>query len=210
VALGRIPATPTAGLWPPQHGTDSRRDRGAGALPVGALSGFARAAGVELVHVKPHGALYNQAVRDPALAAAIARGVARFSRELILVGLAGSCLIDAAIAAGLPAASEGFADRAYQPDGSLYPAASPARCTPTRPPPRPGGQPGAAGHSHHRRQPDHYVPVDTLCIHGDTPGAVNFARAVRTVLEGAGIEVTGLRKAKAQSHLDRQTHQSIL
>jgi len=162
---------------------------------VGALSGFARAAGVELVHVKPHGALYNQAARDPMLAAAIARGVARFSRELILVGLAGSRLVEAAIDSGLPAASEGFADRAYNPDGSPMsrslpgavhadPAAAAAQAVRLAQ----QGIPITAGSQ------TRYVPVDTLCIHGDTPGAFDFARVVRAALDGAGIEVRGLGK----------------
>jgi UPF0271 protein len=160
---------------------------------VGALAGFARAAGVELVHVKPHGALYNQAAKDRSLAKAIARGVARFSRKLILVGLAGSRLVDAAIDAGLPTASEGFADRAYNPDGSLRPRslpgavhADPAAAAAQAVSLAQQGIPITAGSQ------THYVPVDTLCIHGDTPGAAAFARAVRAALEEAGIEVRGL------------------
>src|ERR671932_365987 len=86
---------------------------------IGAIYAFARAAGVPLAHVKPHGALYNFAARDPAAAEAIARAVRSFSAELILVGLAGSLLIEAARAAGVPYAAEAFVDRAYAPDGSL-------------------------------------------------------------------------------------------
>ena len=163
---------------------------------IGALSGFARSAGVELVHVKPHGALYNQAAKDPALAAAVARGVARFSRELILVGLAGSRLIDAAVDAGLPTASEGFADRAYNPDGSLrarsLPGAvhtDPAEAAAQAVRLAQQGIPITAGSQ------TRYAPVDTLCIHGDTPSAVEFAGAVRAALVEAGIEVKGLQQA---------------
>jgi UPF0271 protein len=86
---------------------------------VAALAGFARGAGKSLVHVKPHGALYNQAARDPRLAEAVARGVARFSRDLILVGLAGSVLLSAGQSVGLHVAAEGFPDRATNKDGSL-------------------------------------------------------------------------------------------
>ena len=164
---------------------------------IGALAGFARSAGVELVHVKPHGALYNQAAKDPALAAAVARGVAHFSRELILVGLAGSRLIDAGIDAGLPTASEGFADRAYNPDGSLrarsLPGAvhtDPAEAAAQAVRLAQQGIPITAG-SHQTC----YAPVDTLCIHGDTPGAPDFARDVRAALAEAGIEVKGLQQA---------------
>lgn len=84
---------------------------------VGALAAFARSVGAELTHVKPHGALYHMAAHDPEIARSVARGVARAGPRLILVGLAGSAFIQAAAEGGLPAAREGFADRAYEPDG---------------------------------------------------------------------------------------------
>ena len=86
---------------------------------IGALAAFARASGAELVHVKPHGALYNQAAQDYTMARAIARAIARFSPQLILVGLANSRLMEAGLEAGLPVACEAFVDRAYEADGSL-------------------------------------------------------------------------------------------
>jgi UPF0271 protein len=151
---------------------------------VGALAAFTRAAGVELTHVKPHGALYNQAARDPALAEAIGRAVVRFSRSLVLVGLAGSALVAAAAGAGLQAAGEGFPDRAYEPDGSL----------------RARRLPGAVLHDLAQiaanavrlaREgivtPQGRVAVDTLCLHGDNPSAVAAAQAVRRALDEAGI-----------------------
>jgi UPF0271 protein len=156
---------------------------------VGALAAFARAAGVELTHVKPHGALYNQAARDPALAAAVGHAVARFSRGLVLVGLAGSALVAAAIDAGLYTASEGFPDRAYEPDGSL----------------RSRRLPGAVLHDPAQiaanavrlaREglvtPQGRLSMDTLCLHGDNPAAVAAAQAVRQALAQANIEVKGL------------------
>lgn len=155
---------------------------------LGALAGFCQAEGAPLRHVKPHGALYNQAAKDPRLAEAIARAVRRFSPALALVGLAGSQLIEAGLRLGLPVAAEGFADRAYNPDGSL----------------RARRLPGAV------LQPDEAVaqalrlvrqgvtiqnggqaislPVDTLCIHGDSPGAASIAQAVRQALAAAGID----------------------
>ena len=128
--------------------------------------------------MKPHGALYNQAARDPALASAIARAVASLDPGLVLVGLAGSALIEAAADAGLPAAAEAFADRAYLADGSLAPrhlagalihdlAIVARRADPHRP-----GRPRAQS----RRGSDVPVRADTLCIHGDTPGAPELAR----------------------------------
>ena len=89
------------------------------------LASIASASGVRLVHVKPHGALYNQAVRDRALASAIADAIRQADPTLCFVGLSGSPMIDAAREAGLPVAAEAFADRAYQPDGSLVPRSRP-------------------------------------------------------------------------------------
>jgi UPF0271 protein len=157
---------------------------------VGALAAFARAAGVDLVHVKSHGALYNMAARDMELARAIVRGIARFSHDLIVVCLAGSAMIEAAGEAGLRAAGEGFADRAYTPDGTL----------------RSRQEPGAVIHDPQvaaeravgmvrdgvvvaHTGEEISLRVDTLCVHGDTPTAVQIAQTLRSELEMAGIEV---------------------
>lgn len=159
---------------------------------VAALAGFARAHGVELAHVKPHGALYNQAAGDAGLAEAVARGVRRFSRDLVLVGLAGSALVAAGAALGLRVANEGFPDRAYNPDGTLRSRRQPgavledleAICAQAVRLASEGVSFGGAG------QPA--APVDTLCIHGDHPGAAQTAEAVRKALEAAGIAVRPL------------------
>ena len=157
---------------------------------VGAVAAFARAAGSDLRHVKPHGALYNRAARDPGLAATIARAVRAVSSDLILVGLAGSELVRAGEEARLQVASEAFADRAYQPDGALRSRRLPDAMLVT---------PEAAADQAVRIARDGVVPTanggsipvraDTLCIHGDTPGAVDVARAVREALERAGVQV---------------------
>ena len=120
VAVGAHPGYPDLQGFG-RRGMDLTPEEAAGFVlyQIGALAGFTRAAGIELAHVKPHGALYNQAAQDPALAEAIAQAVKSFSRDLILVGLAGSALVMAGEAAGLRTASEGFPDRAYNPDGSL-------------------------------------------------------------------------------------------
>ena len=164
---------------------------------IGALAGFTRAAGVDLCHVKPHGALYNQAAQDPALAEAVALAVKSFSRDLILVGLAGSALVKAGEAAGLRTASEGFPDRAYNSDGSLRSRREPGALLTSTPevcthavilakqgiriePEDPSqGRAGA-------------VRVTTLCIHGDHPGAARRAAAVRNALQENGIPVERL------------------
>jgi UPF0271 protein len=160
---------------------------------VGAVAAFARAANVPLVHVKPHGALYNQAAGDLRLAAAVARGVARFSRDLILVGLAGSALTRAGLEAGLRVASEGFPDRAYNPDGSLRSRRLPGAvlesddemCAQAV---RLAQEGIASASGDHQA----VIPVDTLCIHGDHPGAARRAALIRQVLEAEGITVQAL------------------
>ncbi len=160
---------------------------------VGALAGFARAAGVPLVHVKAHGALYNRAAGDAATAEAIARGVRRFSRDCILVGLAGSLLIAAGEAAGLPVAAEAFADRAYEADGTLRSRRLPGALLPD--PAAAAAQAVSIVRDGQLRRFDGILVLlhaDTLCIHGDTPGAVEYARAVRAALEAAGVVVAPL------------------
>ena len=160
---------------------------------VGALAGFAQAQRAELSHVKPHGALYNQAAKDRSLAAAIARGVARFSKNLILVGLAGSCLVEMGTAAGLRAAAEGFADRAYQPDGMLAPRSQPGAVFVD--PEQAAAQAlrlVQTGILITTGSQSAILPVETICLHGDTPHALSFAAAVRSTLNQAGVQVARL------------------
>lgn len=161
---------------------------------VGALAAFARAAGRPLVHVKPHGALYNMACTDIEIARAIARGVARAGGELILVGLAGSALLQAAQEIGLPSAREGFADRAYEADGSLRPRRLPGAVI--EDPETAAAQALRIARDGVALTPEGQtvaMEVDTLCLHGDNPAAVAIAQAVRRRLEAAGIEVAALK-----------------
>ena len=157
---------------------------------VGALRAIASAEGVTLRHVKAHGALYNMAARDRGLAEAIARAVRAVDPALILFGLAGSEMLRAASAAGLPTAAEGFADRTYEPDGSLTPRAQAHALL--------QDQGSVVRRAVRMASQDSVVTtdgseivmrVDTMCIHGDTPGAPELARAVRTGLERAGIAI---------------------
>jgi len=160
---------------------------------LGALAGIARTTGVELQHVKLHGALYNRAAVDARLAAIAAGAVRRFSRELILVGLAGSAMLTAGAEAGLRVAAEAFADRAYEPDGSLRARRRPDALL--RDPKviarraveiaRDGRVDSADGTVVELR-------ADTICVHGDTPNASELAAAVRAALEEAGIRVLAL------------------
>jgi UPF0271 protein len=155
---------------------------------LGALEAFARAAGSRVRYVKPHGALYNRIARDPVQAAAVVEAIRRYDPDLPLLTLPGSAAMAAAAEAGVPAVGEGFADRAYTGEGRLVsrreagavlhdPARVAARAvtmaTEGRVETTDGGEVA--------------VEVRSLCVHGDTPGAAELARAVRAALEEAGV-----------------------
>jgi UPF0271 protein len=163
---------------------------------LGALAGMCRAAGVRLQHVKPHGEMYNAAAADAALADAICQAVRAFDPDLILVAPPGSELERAGVRAGLRVAREGFADRAYEPNGRLVPRD------------RPGAvitDPGEVAERVVRMAADGRVraadgrdvalSVDTVCVHGDTPGAVELLRRIRAACAAAGVEVLPLGAA---------------
>jgi UPF0271 protein len=165
---------------------------------VGALAGFARAAGTAINHVKPHGALYNMAARDPALADAIARAVRDFDAKLILVGLAGSALIDAGSAQGLRVASEVFADRRYEDDGTLTPRRERDALIHDADEARAQVLAMVRDGRVRSRSGKHIAVVaDTVCLHGDSPGAVQFARALRIALAESGIAVRAIERRGA-------------
>lgn len=160
---------------------------------VGALAAIARAESVPLRHVKAHGALYNMAARDRRLADAIAAAIKACDTSLVMFGLPKSALIEAGIASGLRVAAEGFADRAYEPDGALTPRS------------RPGAvihDPAVVVDRAVRMVRDGIVltpagqeiplKVDTLCVHGDTPGAAELVKQIRAGFQAAGIQVRSL------------------
>ncbi len=160
---------------------------------IGALDGFVRSRGGALSHVKPHGALYHMAGEYPDVARAIAEGVRRFHPALILVGAVGSMLLEAGRDAGLAVAAEAFADRRYLPDGTLVPRTrSDALLTD---PEDAAAQAvsivrdGIAVATDGTRLP---VRADSICLHGDTPGAAAIARRVREGLRAEGIRVSPL------------------
>lgn len=161
---------------------------------VGALAAIGASEGVQLRHVKPHGALYNMAARDPVLAWAIARAVRAFDPSLVLFGLAGSAMLAAGSAAGLSVAGEGFADRTYEPDGRLTPRTQEGAVLqdPDVVVPR-AIRMVAEGVVMTTAGSDIPIDADTLCIHGDTPGCAELARAVRLGLELAGISAAPFR-----------------
>lgn len=163
---------------------------------IGALAAFAQAESTRLHHVKPHGALYNLAARERAIADAVAQAVHDFDPGLVLYGLARSALTAAGEALGLRVAHEAFAERRYEADGSLTPRSEPdavigdvdlaaqqvaqmlrARSVTAR-----------SGES---------VPIraDTICLHGDRPDAAGFAGALRRAIEGAGYAVRTMQRS---------------
>jgi UPF0271 protein len=161
---------------------------------VGALQAFARAHGTRLVHVKPHGALYNQAAEDDVIARAIARGVARAGRELILVGMASTePMRRAAQAEGLRFAAEAFADRRYTPAGTLQSRREPGSVlSDSAEAAAQAVKIATEGRVTATDGSEIALQADTLCLHGDNPAAVAHAAAVRRALELAGVSVQAL------------------
>jgi UPF0271 protein len=160
------------------------------AAQIRTLIRIAAARNVPVRHVKPHGALYNMAARDAALADAIVRAVVGVDPSLVLFGLSGSQLIAAGDRARLRVASEVFADRGYRTDGSLAPRGTPDAVVtdPAEVARRAVGM--ASGQTVTAVDGTSVsVKADTVCIHGDTPGAAALARAVRDALVVAGIEI---------------------
>jgi len=160
---------------------------------IGALQAFCTEHGVRLQHVKPHGAMYNMAARDRRLADAICQGICAVDPELILLGLSGSCLLEAGREAGLRCASEVFADRAYEDDGSLTPR----------------GQAGAVitneeeavarvlqmvqqGTVRTRGGRTIAIQADSICLHGDGEKAVAFAQKIQKTLSASDVKVISL------------------
>jgi len=160
---------------------------------VTALAAIAEKCNTPIKYVKAHGALYNQAARDATIARAIADGVRRWRQDVVLVGLAGSLMLEAFRAAGFRAAAEAFADRRYEKDGSLRARKFRDALL---------DKPEQAAEQALRIAEDRgvltreglVVPVqaDTICIHGDTPGAERIAEAVRRALYASGVQVKPL------------------
>ena len=160
------------------------------AYQVGAFLGIATSLGVRPNHVKPHGALYNMAARDPSLAEAVAHGLLAVDRSLLLFAPSGSALARAGEAVGLRIAREAFADRNYQPDGSLVPRTHPNALL------HDAGEAGERALRMLREEvvraidgSDIPIQADTICVHGDTADAVAFAKQLRAKLAAAGITI---------------------
>ena len=157
-----------------------------------ALADVAARYHANITHVKPHGALYNQAVRNPKLARAIAVGVERWSQQVVLVGLAGSPMLDIFRESGFPIAAEAFADRRYEPDGTLR---SRKHADAVIHDPAEAAQQAVSivqGKVVARDGSEVALHADTLCIHSDTPGSPQIAVQVAKTLREAGINVRSL------------------
>jgi UPF0271 protein len=191
VAIGAHPGFPDrAGFGRKEMNLPLSSVRAGLLYQIGALDGIVRAEGGTVAHVKAHGALYNQAARDPELAHCIARAIRDFDPRLKVMGLAGSVFIEAVRAEGLIALEEGFADRGYTSDGRLVTRGTAgalidnqsAMLAQVLSMVKTGtviAQDGALCQLH----------VDTICLHGDGPHALEFAKAIRARLRQEGIEV---------------------
>ncbi|MEV6988537.1 5-oxoprolinase subunit PxpA [Streptomyces sp. NPDC093228] len=160
------------------------------AYQIGALEVFARAAGSRVSYVKPHGALYNRVVHDERQAEAVVEGVLLADAALPVLGLPGSRLLEVAEKAGLPAVTEAFADRAYTEEGTLVPRRENGAVV-TDPDVVVERSVGLARSGVVTAHSGREIPVRarSLCLHGDTPGAVDLARRVRAALQAAGVRV---------------------
>jgi UPF0271 protein len=157
---------------------------------IGALDGFARVAGSRVRYVKPHGALYNRTVDDARQAAAVVAALVAYDRTLPLLGLPGSALLRHAEQAGLPTVTEAFADRGYTANATLVPRSQPGALL---------DDPAAVaqrmvqmlltGRLQSVDGVDLAVSAQSICVHGDSPGAVAMAVAVRQALTEAGVEI---------------------
>ena len=162
---------------------------------VGALMGVCASEGVALQHVKPHGAMYNQAAKDPKLASAIARAVKNLGGGIILMGLAGSAFETAAAEQGVPFAGEAFVDRGYMADGSLVPRDKPGAFI---------HDPAEAAARMLKLVKDGTIETPdgqtlklkahTICVHGDSSEAVKMAEVVKATLEKNGVTVKNLKE----------------
>ena len=158
---------------------------------LGALDGLARAAGDRVLYVKPHGALYNTIVHHEQQAAAVVDAVRRYDPDLPVLGLPGSAFLRLAENAGLVTVREAFADRGYRPDGTLVPRGEPGALL---------KDPALVTERMIRLVSDRTlaavdgtlikIEADSICVHGDSPGAVEMARAVHAGLTNAGVPIT--------------------
>ena len=160
---------------------------------LGALYAFTQSQGVKIQHVKPHGALYNMAAVDEKLARAMCEAVYEVDKDIIFMGLAGSKMIDAAKETGLKAASEVFADRAYNDDGTLVSRKLPGAVIKDKELAiRRVVRMVKEGKVESINGKDISIQADSICVHGDNPKALEFVRNIRETLQSEGVEIRNL------------------
>jgi UPF0271 protein len=190
VAIGAHPGYPDlAGFGRRQLAMSHDEVRNMMLAQIGALHAIARSQDAEINHVKPHGALYNQAMRDPRLARAVVEAIRAFSRSLLVFCLPDSEVERAAHGLDLPVALEGFADRAYEPNGSLVDRTLPGAVLSDEEAAGEQAVELARGQVRARDGTVVRLKVDTICVHGDNPAAVALVMAVRARLERAGLSI---------------------
>ena len=161
---------------------------------VGALEAFCRRHGTAVSYIKAHGALYNDLADDAELAGAFGDAIRAYGGDLAVLTLAGSRSVDVLRGAGLPVLREGFADRAYTPDGRLVPRRLPGAVVADPAVVADRGRRIATGEPIADCEGGELVlEVDSLCVHGDTPGALELAVALRRALDDAGVAVARSR-----------------
>lgn len=163
---------------------------------IGALKGVAAAAGVTVGYVKPHGALYNRIAHDPKQGQAVVDGIKAIDPDLVLMGLAGAPILELARKSGLKTVAEAFADRAYTPDGQLVSRRDPAAVLhDTEVIARRMLQLAHEGSLEAIDGSTIKIDAQSICVHGDSPGAVAIARAIRQAFESDGITVRSFLRA---------------
>jgi UPF0271 protein len=197
VAIGAHPGLPDlVGFGRREMGVSPEEAFDMVVYQIGALGGFLAAQGGKLHHVKPHGALYNMAAVSAPLAEAIAEAVYRVNPELVLYGLAGSELTKAGTKLGLQVAHEVFADRTYQPDGTLTSRRLPnAMLTTPEAAARQVVRMVKEGQVRAQQGTDVAIQADTICIHGDGAQALEFARHINQTLQNEGVSLQAFTKA---------------
>ena len=162
---------------------------------IGALNAFCKTAGIKMQHVKPHGALYNMAGKDIKLAEAICQGIYEVNPDLILLAVSGSEMINAAQNIGLKVAREAFADRAYEEDGSLVARTKAgAMITDEELAIKRVIKMVKENNVETITGKDIFIKVDSICVHGDGPKALEFVKKIKSRLESENIEITPLCK----------------
>ena len=162
---------------------------------IGALDAFCKAAGIKMQHVKPHGALYNMAGKDIKLAEAICEGIYEVNPNLILLALSGSEMVNAAQNIGLKVAREAFADRAYEEDGSLVARTKEgAMITDEELAIKRVVKMVKENKVEAITGKDIFIKVDSICVHGDGPKALEFVKKIKSRLQAENIEITPLCK----------------